>query len=178
MKLETPDAGISNTTEPLASPTHYVDATFTAPAGTPYTFWVRLQAANNNKYNDSIWVQFSDAQAGGSSAYPINSTSGLLVNLATDSAASSLAGWGWQNTAYWLSQPTTVTFATSGTHTVRLQVREDGAAFDQIVLSPATYLHAAPGPPTSDHTIDRQRLKSLCLFGCSRRAGTASRRRA
>jgi hypothetical protein len=26
-------------------------------------------------------------------------------------------------------------------------------AFDQIVLSPATYLNAPPGPPTSDSTI-------------------------
>ena len=153
VKLETPDAGVANTAAPLASPGDYVDATFTAAAGTPYTFWMRLQAANNNKYNDSVWVQFSDAQAGGSPAYPINSASGLLVNLATDSAASSLAGWGWQNTAYWLSQPTTVTFAAGGTHTLRVQVREDGVSFDQIVLSPSKYLNAAPGPLTNDSTI-------------------------
>jgi hypothetical protein len=31
-----------------------------------------------------VWVQFSDASADGSAVYPINSTSGLLVNLATD----------------------------------------------------------------------------------------------
>ena len=84
---------------------------------------------------------------------PLNSTSGLLVNLATDSTASSLSGWGWQNTAYWLSQATTITFPTTGTHTLRIQVREDGVQLDQIVLSPTTYVSSPPGPPTNDATI-------------------------
>ena len=83
----------------------------------------------------------------------MNTTTGLLVNLATDSTASSLNGWGWQNKAYWLSQPTTLTFATTGQHTLRIQVREDGVQFDQIVLSPTTFLNTAPGPPTADATI-------------------------
>ena len=95
-----------------------------------------------------MWVQFSDANV-----YPINSTSGLLVNLATDGSGSSLSGWGWQNAAYWLSQTTTVTFGTTGTHTVRIQVREDGVQFDQIVLSPTTYFNSAPGPVANDTTI-------------------------
>ena len=112
-----------------------------------------MQALNNSKYNDSLWVQFSDALSGGSPIYPMNTTSGLDVNLATDSAAGSLNNWGWQNGAYWLSQPTTVTFASSGTHTMRIQVREDGVQFDQIVLSGAQYLTAAPGGPTNDTTI-------------------------
>jgi hypothetical protein len=99
------------------------------------------------------WVQFSDALSGGSPIYPIGTTSGLDVNLATDSAAGSLNGWGWQNTAYWLSQPTTVTFATSGSHTMRIQLREDGVQLDQIVLSGAQYLSAAPGGVTNDSTI-------------------------
>ena len=92
----------------------------------------------NSKWNDAVWVQFSDARANGSSVYPLNSTSGLLVNLATDSGAGSLNAWGWENSAYWLSQSTTVSFANSGAHTLRIQVREDGVEFDQIVLSPAT----------------------------------------
>jgi hypothetical protein len=112
-----------------------------------------MQATGNSKLNDSVWVQFSDALANGSSIYPLNSTSGLLVNLATDSTAASLNGWGWWNTAYWLSQPTTVTFATSGTHTLRIQVREDGVQLDQIVLSPSTYATSPPGPPGGDSTI-------------------------
>jgi len=36
---------------------------------------------------------------------------------------------------------------------VRIQVREDGVQFDQIVLSPTTYLNTAPGPASNDATI-------------------------
>jgi hypothetical protein len=151
--MSTPDNGLANAGAPLASPTDYVEATFAAPAATSYTVWLRLRGLNNNKYNDSVWVQFSDASAGGSAAYPINSTSGLLVNLASESAGTSLNGWGWQNTAYWLSQATTVTFAASGSHVIRIQVREDGAQIDQVVLSPSRYLSHAPGPVTNDSTI-------------------------
>jgi hypothetical protein len=57
------------------------------------------------------------------------------------------------NSAYWLSQPTTLTFAGSGNHTLRIQVREDGVQFDQIVLSPTTYLSSPPGPASNDATI-------------------------
>jgi hypothetical protein len=98
-------------------------------------------------------VQFSDALVSGAPIYPLNTTSGLLVNLATDASAVSLNGWGWENTAYWLSQPTTVTFATSGAHTLRIQTREDGMTLDQIILSPSLYLTAAPGPVNNDSTI-------------------------
>jgi hypothetical protein len=153
VKLVTPDNGWATTTNPTAAPTDYVDVTFDANAGVPYTLWLRIQALNNSKYNDSVWVQFSDAMANGASIYPMNTTSGLDVNLATDSAATSLNHWGWQNTAYWLSQPTTVTFATSGAHTMRIQVREDGVQFDQIVLSSSRYLTTAPGGVTNDATI-------------------------
>ena len=126
LKLATPDTGVANTSNALAAPADYVDVTFTADAGTPYTIWLRTQALANSKFNDSLWVQFSDAQAGGSPIY---------------------------HGAYWLSQPATVTFTSSGTHTIRLQVREDGVQFDQMVLSPATYLNTPPGPATSDSTI-------------------------
>jgi subtilisin family serine protease len=151
-KLVTSDSGFATTETALASPTHYIDVTFNAPAGVPYAIWLRLNALNDNKFNDSVWVQFSDANANGSAVYPINSSSGLCVNLATDATASSLDAWGWQNGCYWLSQPTRVTFTSSGTHTMRIQVREDGVQLDQIVLSPATYLTSAPGPAGGDHT--------------------------
>ena len=73
-----------------------------------------------------MWVQFSDARSGGSPIYGIGTTSALLVNLATTSAATSLNNWGWQDGAYWLSQATTITFAASGTHTIRVQVSAVG----------------------------------------------------
>jgi regulation of enolase protein 1 (concanavalin A-like superfamily) len=151
--LVTPDNGAANTNAPLAAPADYVDVTFSADANTPYRLWLRVRALNDDKYNDSLWVQFSDAQVNGAVAYRTGTTSGLLVNLATDSTGKSVSGWGWQNTAYWLSQATTVTFPTSGSHTLRIQVREDGVQFDQAVLSPGTYLSVAPGPAANDATI-------------------------
>jgi regulation of enolase protein 1 (concanavalin A-like superfamily) len=153
VKLVTPDNGISNPNNPAASPTDYFEVTFNADANTPYRIWLRLKATANSKFNDAVWVQFSDALASGAPVYQLNSTSGLLVNLATDSAAGSLNNWGWQNTAYWLSQATTLTFANSGSHTLRVQIREDGVQLDQIVLSPSTYLNSAPGSVTNDNTI-------------------------
>jgi hypothetical protein len=152
-KLISPATGQSTFSAPLASPTDYVDVTFTASAGTPYTFWMRLEAFNNSKASDSVWVQFSDALVNSAPIYPLNTTSALLVKLATDSTASSDVNWGWVNSAYWLTQPATLTFATSGTHTVRIQMRGAGVMFDQIVLSPSTYLNAAPGVRTNDTTI-------------------------
>jgi len=153
VKLVNDDVGVAHTSRPLASPRDYVDVTFDAVAGTPYTLWLRLHAGGNSKYNDSVWVQFSDARVGGSRVYAIGSTSALLVNLATSSAATSLSGWGWQNSAYWFSQATTVRFGTSGRQTLRIQVREDGTEIDQIVLSPSRYLSSAPGGVSNDSTI-------------------------
>lgn len=152
-KMVTPDNGVANTNAPLASPVDYLDIAFDATANIPYTIWLRLKAARNSKFNDSLWIQFSNAQAGGSPTYRIGTTSGLLVNLATDSGAGSLQNWGWQNDAYWLTQPTTITFSTTGTMTLRVQVREDGVEWDQIVLSPRRYLSSAPGPVSNDSTI-------------------------
>src|SRR5262249_34298871 len=77
----------------------------------------------------------------------------VTVNLAPDNSNSGLAGWGWQDGAYWLTQPKTVRFATTGSHTLRIQTREDGVQIDQVVLSPATYLTSAPGQPSNDATI-------------------------
>jgi hypothetical protein len=148
----TPDAGWASTSVPLAQPTDYLDVTFNAQAGTPYTLWLRLQAGANSKYNESVWVQFSDALVNGAAAYPMNSTSALMVNLENCSGCG-VTGWGWQNTAYWLSQPTTVTFKTTGTHTMRIQVREDGVKLDQIVLSATKYRTTAPGGLKNDGTI-------------------------
>jgi hypothetical protein len=153
MKLVTPDAGMTATGAPLANPAQYIDVTFNAAAGTPHTLWLRLKALNNSKFNDSVWVQFSDARVNGAPVYAIGSTSGLLVNLATNSAATSLQNWGWQNGAYWFSQAATFSFASSGSHTLRIQIREDGVQLDQIVLSSTTYLNTSPGSVSNDTVI-------------------------
>jgi hypothetical protein len=151
--LTTADSGWSNASAPLAAPANYVDVTFSPAAGVPYTLWLRLRASNDSKRNDSTWVQFSDALVNGGAIYPIGSATGLAVNLATDGSGKSISGWGWTHGAYWLSQPATFVFTAATSHTLRIQVREDGVQFDQIVLSPRTYLNVAPGPARNDSTI-------------------------
>jgi endonuclease/exonuclease/phosphatase family metal-dependent hydrolase len=134
-----------------ATPTDYFEATFDAPAGTPYHLWVRMRADSNSKYNDSIWVQYSDAlDVDGRSVYRVGTSDALDVNLERCSGCG-VSGWGWQDGAYWLSsQSTTVRFASSGTHTIRVQTREDGVQIDQIVISSRAYLFESPGAFTDD----------------------------
>jgi endonuclease/exonuclease/phosphatase family metal-dependent hydrolase len=151
--LSSADLGWSSPDSALAAPTNYVEATFSVPSATPYHVWVRLRAGANSKYNDSVWAQFSDAlDSNRNPVYPIGSTSGLLLNLENCSGCS-LSGWGWQDKAYWLQQTNVIQFASSGSHTLRIQIREDGVQFDQVVLSPVTYLTSAPGPTSNDTTI-------------------------
>jgi endonuclease/exonuclease/phosphatase family metal-dependent hydrolase len=151
--MKSADQGFSSTSAPLASPSHYFEMSFTADAATTYRVWLRLRAEANSKWNDAVWVQFNDSTtSSGSAAYRIGTTSGLMVNLERCSGCGT-SGWGWQNTAYWLSQETTVRFTASGTHTIRVQTREDGVEVDQIVLSPVKYLSSAPGPIVNDSTI-------------------------
>ena len=147
------DYGWSTLNNPLPSPNDYFEASFNADAGTPYHVWLRLRAGSNSKWNDSVWVQFSDAvDQNGSPVYRIGTTSALLVNLEPCNNCG-LGNWGWQDGAYWLSQVTTVKFASSGSHTIRVQTREDGVQIDQMVLSPNRFRTAAPGAATNDSTI-------------------------
>jgi hypothetical protein len=44
-------------------------------------------------------------------------------------------------------------FDSAGTQTVRVQIREDGVAIDQIMLSPDEFRSSAPGRLTNDDTI-------------------------
>ena len=43
----------------------------------------QTRALGDSTWNDSLWVQFSDALSGGSSIYPMNTTSGLDSETAT-----------------------------------------------------------------------------------------------
>jgi hypothetical protein len=137
----------------FATPANYFEATFTAQAGVRYRLWLRMSAAANNKFNDSVWVQFTGStDSGGNQRYRIGTAQALNVNLAT-CADCALSGWGWQNRAYWEADTGEVWFATSGTQTIRIQVREDGVAIDQILLSPQQFVDVAPGPTTGDTRI-------------------------
>ncbi len=147
------DRGWSTADVPLASPGDAFEIAFDAPPATPYRVWVRMRASANSKWNDSAWLQFSDAvTSSGTAIYRTGTTSALLLNLEPCSGCGT-SGWGWVGGAYWLSQVGVVQFAASGRHTLRVQTREDGVQIDQIVLSPSTYLQAAPGARSNDATI-------------------------
>jgi len=147
------DKGWSATDAPLAAPVDYFEATFNANAGTKYHVWLRLRAAGDNKFNDSVYVQFSDAVTSANAPlFRIGTTNGLDVNLQNCNGCA-LKGWGWMDGAYWLSQASTLQFAASGAHTLRVQTREDGVQIDQVILSPVTYLTKAPGSKLNDSTI-------------------------
>jgi hypothetical protein len=148
----TTDEGWSTPNVPLSEPGDYIEASFDAPAGVPYAIWLRLRATRDTKFSESVWVQLSDAEAAGQRVFPIGSSSALLVNL-EDCRDCGVSGWGWQNGAYWLAQPARLSFTTSGPHTIRIQVREDGAQIDQVVLSPSKYLNNPPGALRDDQTV-------------------------
>lgn len=151
--LASSDLGWSATSAPLANPADYVELTFTPEANRPYRLWLRLSAAGNSKWNDSVWVQFSQAvTTAGAAVWRIGSTSALVVNLENCSGCG-VSGWGWQDGAWWLTQSSVVQFPTSATQTIRIQTREDGVQVDQIVLSPVNYFDSAPGPVVGDATI-------------------------
>jgi hypothetical protein len=150
--LSNPDKGAAKRTSPLASPTDYVDITFTAAAHVPYHLWFRMRAAQNAYTNDSIFVQFSDSTTSGGTAVTRIGSTGALGVVLEEGYGAGESGWGWNDSNYGsLAAP--VYFATSGTHTLRIQQREDGPIIDQIVLSTGAYFTARPGSTTGDGTI-------------------------
>jgi len=142
--LKNSDRGAAKIATPLAIPADYFEYSFSAEAGTPYHLWLRGRATNNNWGNDSVYVQFDG---------DIGTTTAHTVNL-EDCNGCGLSGWGWQDNGWGagvMGPP--ISFSTTGTHTLRVQVREDGFIIDQIVLSPSTYLNTSPGALKNDTTI-------------------------
>jgi hypothetical protein len=132
-----------------------VEVPFTALAGVQYRVWLRLAAAGNSKWNDSVYLQYDRVvNVSGKPRLRIGTTSDVLVNR-QPCAGCAIAGWGWEDSAYWTGQTGMVRFAVSGTQTLRIQTREDGVRIDQIVISPARYLSKAPGAVNNDRTIVR-----------------------
>ena len=153
-RIHNPDAGAPKVTTPPSSPLHYFEMTFPAEAGRPYRLWIRAKAQSDFWGNDSVWVQFSDSvNSSGSPIFRIGTTSGTEINL-EDCSGCGLSGWGWQDNGWGVGVlGPQVFFQSTGTHTIRVQSREDGISIDQIVLSPLTYLHNAPGALKNDNTI-------------------------
>jgi PLD-like domain len=152
--IRNPNAGVAKIVTPLANPASYFELTFTAEAGKPYRLWLRGKAEGNSWSNDSVHVQFSSAvNQSGTAVYRIGTATSTEFNLESCSGCG-LSGWGWEDNGWGtgvLGPP--IYFATSGTHTIRIQPREDGLTIDQIVLSPANYLTRAPGATKNDATI-------------------------
>jgi glucose/arabinose dehydrogenase/PKD repeat protein len=153
-RLWNPDARAAKVWTPLAAPASRAELTFTAERGRAYRLWIRGQAERNTYANDSVFVQFSDSvDVDGTPVFRIGTTSATVFNL-EDCADCGISGWGWQDNGYGAGVlGPLIYFATTGTHTIRLQTREDGLSIDQIVLSPSTYLTASPGLLRNDTTI-------------------------
>jgi hypothetical protein len=152
VKMASADNGSSTIDAPLAAPADYFEASFDAPAGA-YRLWLRMRGAGDSKFNESVWVQFSDAlDAQGTPLWRIGTPAALLVNL-EDCGGCGISLWGWQDNAWWLGDSSVVRFATAGRRTIRVQTREDGVEIDQIILSPQRYLDNPPGGVKNDSTI-------------------------
>ena len=153
-RLANPDAGAAKLLAPLASPINYFEMTFSALAGVNYHLWLRGKGQNNFWGNDSAYVQFNDSVDASSNAiWRIGTTSATPVNL-EDCSGCGIHEWGWQDNGYGVNVlGPNVRFVTGGTHTIRVQVREDGFSIDQIVLSASRFVASAPGVLRDDSTI-------------------------
>jgi hypothetical protein len=151
-RLYNSNLGEATVTPALAVPTSYVDLRFFASQGVPYRLWLRLRAEGDDFLNDSVWVQFSGSvDAVGGPVYRIGTTAAAAVVL-EEGSGGGLAGWGWNDQDYG-GQGSPVYFNSDGWQTIRIQQRQDGPSFDQIVLSADTYSASAPGALKNDTTI-------------------------
>jgi hypothetical protein len=150
--LENTNLGEAKKSTALASPANYVELRFDAQAGLPYAVWLRMRAAGDHYANDSVFLQFNGAvNASGSAIHRIGTTNAMPVVLEKCDGAGR-SGWGW-NDGGWCKTGTPVYFKASGPQTLRIQQREDGVMFDQVVLSAARYLTTSPGKLKNDTTI-------------------------
>jgi phosphatidylserine/phosphatidylglycerophosphate/cardiolipin synthase-like enzyme len=152
-RLSNPNLGAPRASN-LAAPVDYFEMKFWADAGVPYRMWLRGKATSNSWANDSVYVQFSDSvTAGGAPVLRIGTTSAAAVTI-EDCTSCGLSGWGWNDNAYGAGAlGDLVYFETTGEHTIRIQVREDGLSLDQIVLSRDKFLQSSPGLTKDDGTI-------------------------
>jgi Putative binding domain, N-terminal/Beta-propeller repeat len=153
--LTQPDRGAPKIPAAQTHPSNWFSFTFEADAGKPYHLWIHGRAQNDAWQNDSIYVQFSDSvDASGNPTYRTGTTSAAWVSLEECSGCGE-QGWGWQDNEYGIRGVLgpDIYFASTGTHTIMLQTREDGFDIGQVVLSAGTYLRNAPGGATNDPTI-------------------------
>lgn len=150
--IENPEVGDARKDTALASPASYVDLAFEAGSGVPYTLWVRMKANGNSVSRDSVHLQFDRAvDASGAPIHRIGTTKSMSVRLEKCTHAG-VSGWGW-NDSGWCTTAAPVYFQTAGPQKLRVQQREDGVMFDQIVISSNAYAGRSPGALKSDTTI-------------------------
>ena len=154
LKMRNPNAGAPKVTTASANPASYFELTFNAEANRPYHLWIRGKADSNSWGNDSVFVQFTDSfNSSGTPSWRIGTTSATEMNL-EDCSGCGLSGWGWQDNGWGVNvMGPAIYFSTTGPHTLRIQVREDGLSIDQVVLSPNAYLNTSPGALKNDTTI-------------------------
>jgi hypothetical protein len=150
--LNNPDRGAAKRTAAQATPASYVEFKVSVAKDTPYQLWMRTRAANDSSSNDSLFVQFSGAvDASGAALARIGTTNAIAVVLEEGTGAG-LSGWGWNDGNYGaLAAP--VYFTSTGAQTIRIQQREDGIAWDQLVLTSASNATTRPGLTRGDTTI-------------------------
>jgi phosphatidylserine/phosphatidylglycerophosphate/cardiolipin synthase-like enzyme len=153
-RLRNPNLGAAKIAAASPTPADYFEMSFYAEAGKAYQLWLRGKADSNNWANDSVFVQFDKAVNNtGTPIWRIGTTSATEINL-EDCNGCGVSSWGWQDNGYGNNVAgTKVYFATTGTQTLRVQVREDGLSIDQIVLSSSAYLTASPGTLKNDTKI-------------------------
>ena len=151
-RLANTDHKAPKLTTALAYPIDYFELTFQASAGVGYRLWLRGKAAADAYANDSVHVQFSDSvTATGAASYRIGSSASTVYTI-EDCSGCGVSGWGWNDNYYGSTPGALIYFAASGSHTIRVQIREDGISLDQIVLSPAQYRSTSPGTAKNDGT--------------------------
>ncbi len=149
--LYNPNRDVGKLPAAAAAPASYVEVRFHAAAGVPYHLWFRMSAEADAYWNDSMFVQFSGAvDAQGAAIHRIGSTAAAVVSLEEGTGAG-LFGWGWNDNAYGtLGAP--IYFGVSGLQTLRIQQREDGIRWSQLVLSAGRYFSTRPGLTRADTT--------------------------
>jgi hypothetical protein len=111
-----------------------------------------MRPSGNSYSNDSLYVQFNGAVDGqGAALARIGTTNGLSLVLEEGKDAG-VSGWGWNDSSYGGAAAAPIYFAQGGLQTIRIQAREDGVAWDQLILSSAAHI-ARPGTAKNDTTI-------------------------
>jgi len=112
-----------------------------------YRLWIRGGADADSWTNDSIYAQFSDSVgASGAAIYRIGTSSATTLTV-EDCNGYGVKGWGWQDNGYGSGVVgPLIYFAAAGTHTLRIQTREDGLRLDGSVFN-STSLNRCSDPP-------------------------------